>query len=269
MLDPEPAAMDPSAFADRPSYESFGGVMDEPSFAAEAFPRPAQPEADDRREAPPHFEGTHGLPSVDANAMAENPAAGSPSQGDGHHDPVRPKTPRLRRRRAGLPFGYFPMAELRPRGIATWDIQHGRLTLLYKCPLEREALAEGAVAELVAAPLRQASWSARTQQMYKTLNEAFKESGGMGLSYDAMIAQTRGALKRRVVAGCFQELLFLTTHGLTDLAQSKAYGEYPYGPPTLSATLTPRPLRRNPFPVRTNCASVSRKRVPFAAAISS
>ena len=70
----------------------------------------------------------------------------------------------------------------------------------------------------------QNSWSARTQQVYTTLNEAFKESGGMGLSYDAMIAQTRSAPKRRVVAGCFQELLFLTTHGLTDLAQSKPYG---------------------------------------------
>lgn len=72
---------------------------------------------------------------------------------------------------------------------------------------------------------RQASWSMRTQKMYAMLSDAFDESAGMGLSYDAMIAKTKSKQKRRVVAGCFQELLFLTTHGLTDLAQHKPWGD--------------------------------------------
>jgi len=166
MLDQEPAMDAPladgdrstfTALGDRPSYESFGGGVDEPSFASEAFMRAAPSEPDDRPEAPPCFEASHGLPAVDANAVAENSSLGSQSLGEGHHDP--------------------------------------------------------------------SSWSARTQQVYAMLGEAFKESAGMGLSYDAMIAQTNSAMKRRVVAGCFQELLFLTTHGLTDLAQNRAYGD--------------------------------------------
>ena len=72
---------------------------------------------------------------------------------------------------------------------------------------------------------RQASWSMRTQKMYAMLSDAFDESAGMGLSYDAMIAKTKSKQKRRVVAGCFQELLFLTTHGLTELAQHKPWGD--------------------------------------------
>ena len=45
------------------------------------------------------------------------------------------------------------------------------------------------------------------------------------LSYNAMIAMTKAsAHKRKVVAGCFQELLFLTTHGIIELRQAKAYG---------------------------------------------
>jgi len=67
------------------------------------------------------------------------------------------------------------------------------------------------------------AWSKRTHNMYLMLGEAFKESGDMPLSYDAMIAQTSGRDKRRVVAGCFQELLFLSTHGLIDLEQQRPY----------------------------------------------
>jgi len=67
------------------------------------------------------------------------------------------------------------------------------------------------------------AWSKRTHNMYVVLGAAFKESDGMPLSYDAMIAQTRGPDKRRIVAGCFQELLFLTTKGLIDLEQAVPY----------------------------------------------
>lgn len=82
--------------------------------------------------------------------------------------------------------------------------------------------------------------------MFMVLNAAFNESDGQPLSYDAMIAQTDGpgehqgieshsplshasdALclledKRRIVAGCFQELLFLATKGLIDLEQARPY----------------------------------------------
>uniref|UniRef100_A0A7S0NVP8 Rad21/Rec8-like protein C-terminal eukaryotic domain-containing protein n=1 Tax=Calcidiscus leptoporus TaxID=127549 RepID=A0A7S0NVP8_9EUKA len=69
------------------------------------------------------------------------------------------------------------------------------------------------------------SWSARTQKMYSTLNDGFHASDGVGLSYEAMIARTRSKHRRRVVAGCFQELLFLTTHGLTELSQHQPYAD--------------------------------------------
>ena len=57
------------------------------------------------------------------------------------------------------------------------------------------------------------------------LADAFIESEGMALSYDAMVARTAAKHKRRVVAGCFQELLFLTTHGVTQLVQGEAYSD--------------------------------------------
>ena len=44
------------------------------------------------------------------------------------------------------------------------------------------------------------------------------------MAFHAMVATTRTAEKRRVVAGCFQELLFLTTHGLIELDQKRPYG---------------------------------------------
>ena len=60
--------------------------------------------------------------------------------------------------------------------------------------------------------------------MYTMLSAAFDESGGETLSYFAMVAKTRpGPERRRVVAGCFQELLFLATHGIIDLQQKKPY----------------------------------------------
>mmetsp|Transcript_20879 Transcript_20879/g.45403 ORF Transcript_20879/g.45403 Transcript_20879/m.45403 type:complete len:686 (+) Transcript_20879:84-2141(+) len=69
------------------------------------------------------------------------------------------------------------------------------------------------------------SWSARTQKMYAALGAAFDESNGAPLSYDSMATTTARRHKRRVVAGCFQELLFLTTHGLTELTQHAPYGD--------------------------------------------
>lgn len=69
-----------------------------------------------------------------------------------------------------------------------------------------------------------ATWNPRTRKMYAMLASAFEESGGETLSYNAMIAKTKaGPEKRRVVAGCFQELLFLCTHGLIDLQQKKPF----------------------------------------------
>ena len=68
------------------------------------------------------------------------------------------------------------------------------------------------------------AWSTRTRRMYAMLAAAFDETGGGNLSYYAMVGRTRdGPEKRRVVAGCFQELLFLCTHGLIELTQTKAY----------------------------------------------
>lgn len=70
-----------------------------------------------------------------------------------------------------------------------------------------------------------AAWNPRTRKMYAVLQNAFGKSDGESLSYDAMIKRTRkSADKRKVVAGCFQELLFLTTHGMIELDQKKAYG---------------------------------------------
>ena len=69
-----------------------------------------------------------------------------------------------------------------------------------------------------------AAWNPRTRKMYKMLSTAFDESTDEPLSYNAMIATTRTSEKRKVVAGCFQELLFLTTHGLIELDQRKPYG---------------------------------------------
>jgi len=69
------------------------------------------------------------------------------------------------------------------------------------------------------------SWNSRTRKMYTMLRSAFVESSDSPLSYDAMIASTRSSVdKRKVVAGCFQELLFLTTHGIIELDQARAYG---------------------------------------------
>ena len=68
------------------------------------------------------------------------------------------------------------------------------------------------------------AWSQRTAKMYTMLSAAFDESEDAPLSYFAMAKQTRhSANKRKVVAGCFQELLFLTTHGIIELDQRKAF----------------------------------------------
>ena len=59
--------------------------------------------------------------------------------------------------------------------------------------------------------------------MHAMLDASFAESDGQALSFDDMIARTKKDQKRRVVAGCFQELLFLSTHGLIELQQQKPY----------------------------------------------
>ena len=69
------------------------------------------------------------------------------------------------------------------------------------------------------------TWNARTKKMYNMLKDAYTESEDAPLSYTKMINQTRNLPnKRKIVAGCFQELLFLTTHGIIELDQAKAYG---------------------------------------------
>jgi len=68
------------------------------------------------------------------------------------------------------------------------------------------------------------AWNPRTRKMYHMLSESFDKSSDEALSYNAMVATVRTPEKRKVVAGCFQELLFLTTHGLIELDQRKAYG---------------------------------------------
>lgn len=71
-----------------------------------------------------------------------------------------------------------------------------------------------------------AAWNSRTRKMYKMLKGAYQVSSDKPLSYNAMISGTRGsAQKRKVVAGCFQELLFLTTHGIIELQQRKPYAD--------------------------------------------
>ena len=67
------------------------------------------------------------------------------------------------------------------------------------------------------------AWGARTQKMHAMLANSFTESEGQALSFNAMIAASRGKGQRHVVAGCFQELLFLTTHGHIKLQQHKPY----------------------------------------------
>jgi len=74
-----------------------------------------------------------------------------------------------------------------------------------------------------------AHWNPRTRKMYEVLADAFEASGDKPLSYNAMIAPTKAskissAEKRKIVSGCFQELLFLTTHGLVDIDQQRPYG---------------------------------------------
>merc|ERR1719240_1839162 len=56
------------------------------------------------------------------------------------------------------------------------------------------------------------------------LKGAFEESDGAALSYFSMAKGARKeANKRKIIAGCFQELLFLTTHGMIELDQRKPY----------------------------------------------
>ena len=70
------------------------------------------------------------------------------------------------------------------------------------------------------------AWNQRTRRMYGMLRESFEASSDAPLSYHSMITATKltGAHKRKVVAGCFQELLFLATHGILEIQQTKAYG---------------------------------------------
>mmetsp|Transcript_24182 Transcript_24182/g.61868 ORF Transcript_24182/g.61868 Transcript_24182/m.61868 type:complete len:643 (+) Transcript_24182:114-2042(+) len=73
------------------------------------------------------------------------------------------------------------------------------------------------------------AWNPRTRKMYETLSAAFEASRDEPLSYNAMVATTcrqkkAASEKRKTVSGCFQELLFLTTHGLIELQQQRPYG---------------------------------------------
>ena len=66
----------------------------------------------------------------------------------------------------------------------------------------------------------------RTQRMFSVLRKAYAESAAPTLSYKALASATQpSAARRRVVAGCFQELLFLSTHGLVSLTQDRPYGD--------------------------------------------
>ena len=52
-----------------------------------------------------------------------------------------------------------------------------------------------------------------------------------------MIKQTRkSADKRKVVAGCFQELLFLTTHGMIECGEWSSKPGATFGPAALYTT---------------------------------
>jgi hypothetical protein len=72
-------------------------------------------------------------------------------------------------------------------------------------------------------------WNPRTRKMYEVLAMAFDAAGDEPVSYKAMISSTcrsskPNSEKRKIVAGCFQEVLFLATHGLVELDQKRAYG---------------------------------------------
>jgi hypothetical protein len=72
-------------------------------------------------------------------------------------------------------------------------------------------------------------WNPRTRKMYEVLAMAFDAAGDEPVSYKAMIGNTcrsskPSSEKRKIVAGCFQEVLFLATHGLVELDQKRAYG---------------------------------------------
>ena len=68
------------------------------------------------------------------------------------------------------------------------------------------------------------AWSARTAKMHTMLRGAFDESDGQALSYFSMAKKaTKEPNRRKIIAGCFQELLFLTTHGMIELEQRKPY----------------------------------------------
>jgi chromatin segregation and condensation protein Rec8/ScpA/Scc1 (kleisin family) len=67
---------------------------------------------------------------------------------------------------------------------------------------------------------------------------ATRQSKDEALSYNAMVAGTKSsAHKRKVVAGCFQELLFLATHGMIELQQAKPYGNILVGKTELFDTV--------------------------------
>ncbi|KAG8460934.1 hypothetical protein KFE25_010685 [Diacronema lutheri] len=84
----------------------------------------------------------------------------------------------------------------------------------------------GADASNAASGEQRVGWSTRTQKMFAVLRATFDETGDDALSYKAMAASTKPcASRRRVVAGCFQELLFLATHNLVSLSQHEPYAD--------------------------------------------
>jgi|MDSX01.1.fsa_nt_gb hypothetical protein len=69
-------------------------------------------------------------------------------------------------------------------------------------------------------------WAPRTGKVYEMLRGTFDQSADEALSFNAMIDATKNNVeKRRVVAGAFQELLFLSTHGLLYLEQARPYAD--------------------------------------------
>lgn len=64
--------------------------------------------------------------------------------------------------------------------------------------------------------------------MFSMLRRTFDDQGDPeeGLCYTTFATKVQpGPNRRRIVAGCFQELLFLKTKGLVDLRQQTPYGD--------------------------------------------
>lgn len=69
-------------------------------------------------------------------------------------------------------------------------------------------------------------WSARTQKMYQLLQSQYDSHRDHAtLSYQKLMGDNPTKNKKRIVAGCFSELLFLTTHNYITLKQAQPFGD--------------------------------------------